>query len=57
MKEIKRKSLIELEQENKEKDVIIEQLKTEAENANFNALTALDVAATLYEKLITGGAL
>lgn len=52
MKEIKRKNLAELEKENQEKQKVIDQLKAEAETANFNALTALDVSATLYEMLI-----
>lgn len=54
MKEIKRKDLAQLEQENQAKQQIIEQLKVEAETANFNALTALDVSATLYEMLLGG---
>lgn len=53
MKEIKRKNLEELEKENQEKQKVIEQLKLDAEQANTNALTALDVSATLYETLLT----
>lgn len=53
MKEIKRKNLEELEKENQEKQKVIERLKLDAEQANTNALTALDVSATLYETLLT----
>lgn len=54
MEQVKRKSLSDLEKENADKAKIISQLQTEADTANFNALTALDVSATLYEMLLAG---
>lgn len=55
MKAVKRKNLEQLEQENQAKQKIIDQLQAETETANYNALTALDVSATLYEMLVGQG--
>ncbi|WP_206458720.1 hypothetical protein [Anaerovorax sp. IOR16] len=50
-----KKTRTQLEAEIAEKDKKIAELKEKAETAEFNAITALDVSASLYEMLLSGG--